>query len=737
MRRRLVSLVIGDAAVRGSARRGPGCEPRDRRSLQPRGRDLRRRRARRGQDPGRRQRLEGARATTTRATSRARSRCAQNGRFEGLVDRPGARRQRPEGDRARARRRASVTVTNHPNGGPVFSGPQVQPWACQATAVGRAVQPAGDLRLPVQVPTTGQFAAYDPASPPSDVATTTTDQGKTVPYIVRVETGYQDRDQYTIAVLYDPSKPFAPWSPQDGWNHKLLITHGASCGIDHQAGTAPDVVERRRALARLRGDVDGAQQRRPQLQPRHPGRVDGDGEGAPGRAVRRDPLHDRHRLLGRLARPAAGRERLPGHLPGDPARLQLPGRVDARRSSSPTTTSCAATSRTRRKWGTGVVWDPLSIAAVEGHPEPRQLDRLRHGLLDLARRPRTTAARACRPRTTTTPQTNPGGVRCTLADYMINVFGPRPSSALGPAGAAARARLRRAAARQRRRPVRARGAEERPDHAGAVRRPQRQDRRRGHRHQADAGAPQRDQPALARAYRSGGVNSANNLDQVAIIDLRGPDPGAFHDAYRSWAIRARLEREHGTSANQVIWFGAVPLMGDPNYANEGLVAMDRWLAAVEADGAPGHARAEDHPRPAERRPRPLLAGRRPRAGQPAGRRHGLRAGAGADQVRHAAHGRRRGHRDRHQQVHAEAAAAHATTTRSRSPTRSGRSSRRRSRPASATGAGRASASSDTIPWQTYQTQQRRGDLRRPAARRGPGGLGRAAGRATRSLPGAS
>jgi hypothetical protein len=96
-----------------------------------------------------------------------------------------------------------------------------------------------------------------------------------------------------------------------------------------------------------------------------------------------------------------------------------------------------------------------------------------------------------------------------------------------------------------------------------------------------------DQPALANAYRSGAVNSANNLDQVAIIDLRGPDPGAFHDAYRSWAIRARLEREHGTFANHVIWFGAVPLMGDPGYADEALVAMDRWLSAVESDGAPG------------------------------------------------------------------------------------------------------------------------------------------------------
>ena len=60
-----------------------------------------------------------------------------------------------------------------------------------------------------------------------------------MPFIVRVETGYQDRDQYKIAMLFQPGKPWAPWAPQPQLNHKLLITHGASCGIDHETGTAP------------------------------------------------------------------------------------------------------------------------------------------------------------------------------------------------------------------------------------------------------------------------------------------------------------------------------------------------------------------------------------------------------------------------------------------------------------------------------------------------------------------
>src|SRR5439155_236501 len=60
----------------------------------------------------------------------------------------------------------------------------------------------------------GGFQPYDPNNPPSNVGTTTTDQGKTVPYIVRRETGSQDRGQYQIAVLFDPTKSWAPWAPQ-------------------------------------------------------------------------------------------------------------------------------------------------------------------------------------------------------------------------------------------------------------------------------------------------------------------------------------------------------------------------------------------------------------------------------------------------------------------------------------------------------------------------------------------
>ena len=146
------------------------------------------------------------------------------------------------------------------------------------------------------------------------------------------------------------------------------------------------------------------------------------------------------------------------------------------------------------------------------------------------------------------PETNPSGVRCTLADYMINVFGPRPESLWG----AQEKQLGHGFAGL---PI---------DNVGVQY--GLQGLREGTITPAQfvdinskvGGAtidlkPQEErfaanEPALKRSYLSGAVNEANNLKDVAIIDLRGPDPGAFHDAYRTWSVRARLEHVASRSA---------------------------------------------------------------------------------------------------------------------------------------------------------------------------------------------
>ena len=89
------------------------------------------------------------------------------------------------------------------------------------------------------------FQAYDPANPPpsANIASTTTTEGVTVPFIIRQETGYIDRDQYAVATLWQPDKPWTPWAPQPQYNGRLVITHGVSCDTTYGGAAAPSVTD--------------------------------------------------------------------------------------------------------------------------------------------------------------------------------------------------------------------------------------------------------------------------------------------------------------------------------------------------------------------------------------------------------------------------------------------------------------------------------------------------------------
>src|SRR4051794_20991753 len=59
---------------------------------------------------------------------------------------------------------AQAMITNHPNGGPVFSGPQVQPWLCQnAGATDAQCNEPATYSYQYKSSVTGQFAEYDPS----------------------------------------------------------------------------------------------------------------------------------------------------------------------------------------------------------------------------------------------------------------------------------------------------------------------------------------------------------------------------------------------------------------------------------------------------------------------------------------------------------------------------------------------------------------------------------------------
>jgi len=516
-----------------------------------------------------------------------------NGRFEGLVTGldVGANELRATAAGADP---ASITIDNHPNGGPVLSGPQIQPWVCTNGSPDPQCEAPVTYRYQYKSSLDGQMHDYDPDNPPADVAQTTTQTGVTVPFVIRIETGYQDRDQYQIATLFQRSRPWEPWAPQPQFNHKLLITHGASCGIERQSGTAPSVT----------GDT-----------------VLGDSPTTAlglGFAVMSTALNNAGHncnLVTQAESMIMAKERLVeqygelrytigtgcsgGSLTQQQVANAYPGLYQGilPACSFPdawsTGQQLAAYNLIRRyvedpaKWAPGVTWDPLSIAAVEGHPNHVNsivFDTVYWTDLGV---PDDGCAGVADDQVYDA-QTNPSGVRCTLADLMINVFGPRPEPLwTAPEHAAGRGFAGiplddvgvqwglDALAKGQITPAQFVDLNEKTGGLTIDAQPQ----------------PERsaaDEATLQRAYRSGAINSANNLDQVAIIDLRGPDHGLFHDAYRSWAMRARLEREHGDARNHVIWMGQVPLMGDPGFPTEALLAMDRWLTAVEQDtsGAP-------------------------------------------------------------------------------------------------------------------------------------------------------
>ena len=505
----------------------------------------------------------------------------------------------------------SATLINHPNGGPITAGPQLQPWTCRNTAAVDA-----QCNQPVEYsyfykstdPTKVGLQPYDTANPPTDVATTTTDNGVTLPFIVRQELGYQDRDQYRIAVLFQPGKPWTAAAPQEQFNHKVLVNHGVACGIEYQSGTAPAVAPGSGTSIPVVGGTLPVSVPLPiQVLPDATATALGLGFAVMSTALDYAGHHcnvavqaeslimAKERLIENYGtlRYTIGEGCSGGSLTQQWVANAYPGIYQGilPTCSFPDAWSTAtqfadyhlliAYFNSPGQWGTGVAWSPTQMADVEGH-----VSIVNSLVSDNAQFHVAVPTDACggiSAEQRYEPTTNPGGVRCSVIDAAINLFGPRQmqdwtdnEKKIGHGFAGF--------------PIDNVGVQY---GLGAL--------QQGHIlpsqfidlnikiggldvdiNPIPARTPAA-QPALANAYRTGLINEANNLDQTAIIDCRGPDPGAFHDAYRAFALRARLDREHGNHDNQMIWEGPAPILGDNSCAVNSFLAMDRWLSAVEKD----------------------------------------------------------------------------------------------------------------------------------------------------------
>jgi Tannase-like family of unknown function (DUF6351) len=512
-------------------------------------------------------------------------------------------------------RGARLTITNHANGGPLFSGPQIKPWTCQKGARDRACDepPVFSYLYKSTDSSKTDLIPYDPAHPPSDVAMTTTDQGVTVPFIVREETGYQDRSRYRIEVLYQPGKRWSRWAPQPGFNHKLLILHGSSCQVAYEPTDPPwsngaltgtpgmsdiSTVALGRgfsvastALDNSGHDCNVALQAESILMLKeHLWDAYGDirdtiGEGCSGGSLAELWMANAYPGLyqGLIATCTFPDAASTGQQIIDYALIANYFGVPISGGGTPGSTLAAAQVAPYQKgWTTNQVSD-VTGDAEENLPVASNWAFSAYSYFQLAdpeqQCPGVSAGQVYQ------PQSNPGGVRCGILDWVYSLLAPRPASVWdsqerqvghGFAGSPIdNVGVQYGLAALEAGEISPAQFVDLNAHIGGLNidfRPQAQ------RTTADT-------PALANAYRTGLINEANNLDQIPIINLAGPnDPGLAHDSYRAFALRARLDREHTTHANQVMWQGPAVIIGDPVELNQGaLTAVDRWLAAIDVD----------------------------------------------------------------------------------------------------------------------------------------------------------
>jgi len=490
---------------------------------------------------------------------------------------------------------ARITITNHPIGGPVFAGPQVQPWFCRTEDEGFGKALDAQCNAPTKVeyvykstdPSKSGFQPYDPKNPPSDVAQTTTDQGKTVPFVVRVERGTVDRSFYAIAVL------------NSDWNHKLDVPFGGSCGPDHRQMPAPNVLDDSGTAGQLQGTGHAAyalgrgfmvastglnilgqdcntvvSAEALMMLKEHIVEAYGPlrytmGEGCSGGSIQQQNIASTY----------------PGLLDGIMPQCSFPDAI----TTGNDVIDCSLMEHYFNETSPQLWLAAEQQGWAAGHQSPSACLSWHtvYGF-DQTENPGgpTTASPTDSP---TAPseaivacgvpsdqvynrQSNPHGVRCTLQDYNVAIFGRRPQDGfarLSYDNVGVQYGLTALQSGQ----ITAEQFVDLNEKIGSYDidfqlQPQR--------HAADPGA-------VAIAYRSGQVTNGRELANVPIIDLRGTSNQEIHNDYRSYATRERLKHANGNADNQVIFTAASALAVPQDVSDRAFNLMDSWLAKIERD----------------------------------------------------------------------------------------------------------------------------------------------------------
>ncbi|HSC90777.1 MAG TPA: DUF6351 family protein [Gaiellaceae bacterium] len=511
-----------------------------------------------------------------------------NGRFEGLVtglaEGKNVLHVRPGNGVGRW-----IEITNHPIGGPVFSGAQLQPWLCRTQLqTNPSLGPAIDEQC--NAPTAverfyrnlgGQFVPYDPASPPApeSIQQTTTDQGKSVPFIVERLTGTADRGIYQVALLVDPTKPISPWSREQPWNHKYVNSFGGACGVNYQQPTVGNQLLGQNVALLARGFAVGTSSLNTYLNQCN------DIVSAEALMMTKEILTERHGRIRYTIGTGGSAGTMQQHLIAE----AYPGLLDGLATSLlyedhwyqvVSSFDCILL---WRYFGLGnallgfpATGNPLFATAAErqkvwgsnpANPDDLCGSKIVFTLVELVAG--STFGCSGPPNTPPwrwDPVTNPRGTRCTIQDYQKAMFGvgpdgkaPRPLDNVGVQYGL------EALGRGTLTPEQFVDVNERIGglDIDGVWQPERTE--------ADVGA-------LETLYRTGRIVSGRGAASAAEIEVRSniTDTG-FHPPFHSFTYRARLDRTNGNHSSHVIW---VPNGGQ---TPDQILSLDAWLAAVEAD----------------------------------------------------------------------------------------------------------------------------------------------------------
>jgi len=158
--------------------------------------------------------------------------------------------------------KSELRIINHPPGAGVFAGPRHGPEFCETEVNGLGPPTDAECSAPTRIDyyykvsgaekqgtsakgsldsgerfakrmppaMSAGFRLYDASQPAQDVAQTRISGGRTIPYIVRRETGVIDHVAYDLRFLQEPGKPLpTPWGRSGtAWNGRLVYASYSS-----------------------------------------------------------------------------------------------------------------------------------------------------------------------------------------------------------------------------------------------------------------------------------------------------------------------------------------------------------------------------------------------------------------------------------------------------------------------------------------------------------------------------